>query len=312
VGTGTRSRKAAESHHLQEKVEGSALKARDRDHGQAKKGSSKRRTEANRRRELHSRMTEESRLKREERELRRIAARRVQRTRVLVVAAAVLAVSALWIGLSSSTAFEITSVEVTGTDVLDPASVEASAAVPAGATLLRLPASDIEARVRANPWVEDVKLRRDFPSTLRIEIVERVPFALVDTGAAFWSVDAAGLVLGQATFETTTSPLVVIRDIPGLEPVPGVVSTADALKNALSVLRGIAPGIAATVTAVSAPSVNETVLVTSTGVEIMIGEAVQLDEKSALVTSILTEQGERVVFVDVRSIERPISRGLGE
>ena len=40
-----------------------------------------------------------------------------------------------------------------------------------------------------------------------------------------------------------------------------------------------------------------------------MGEAVELEEKSVLVADILAAQGDRVVFIDVRSIERPISRG---
>jgi hypothetical protein len=47
-------------------------------------------------------------------------------------------------------------------------------------------------------------------------------------------------------------------------------------------------------------------------VEIMVGEAVLLAEKSALIAGILAEQGSGVVFIDVRSIDRPISRGLGQ
>jgi hypothetical protein len=135
---------------------------------------------------------------------------------------------------------------------------------------------------------------------------------LVDAGVSFWSVDGSGRILGQESLESTAGTLVVVRDVMGFEAAAGVVSTAPGLLNALKVLDGITPEIASMVRGISAPSVEETVLVTTGSVEIMVGEATQLAEKCALISGILAEQGENVVFIDVRSIERPVSRGLGE
>jgi hypothetical protein len=122
-------------------------------------------------------------------------------------------------------------------------------------------------------------------------------------------VDSAGLVLAESLPDTSTL-LPVVRDVPELSPEAGVRPDSAVLANALAVLDGISSEVLATVRAVSAPSVAETALVTADGVEIMVGEAVLLAEKSALIAGILAEQGSGVVFIDVRSIDRPISRGL--
>lgn len=250
--------------------------------------------------------------KRDEREQRRRETSRARIQRVVVVGGvlAVLVVGSM--ALYTSSLFEIRSVEVTGTKRLSAASVEASAAVPPGATLLRLPVGEIEGRLLANPRVGDVRFHRVFPSTLRIEVDERVPAVLVDAGASFWSVDRTGRILGEESIESTGTGLVVVRDVPGFEARAGSVSEAPGLVNALHVLEGLTPAVATLVRGVSAPSAEETVLITTGSVEIMVGQATQLAEKCALISGILAEQGNNVVFIDVRSIERPVSRGLGE
>ena len=59
-------------------------------------------------------------------------------------------------------------------------------------------------------------------------------------------------------------------------------------------------------------AVGECGMMTTDNVEIMIGRAEQLREKSVLALEIMAEQGSSVVFIDVRSLERPVSRGLGD
>jgi cell division protein FtsQ len=238
---------------------------------------------------------------------------RARRRRLLVVVAGLVACVAGWMALYNSDVLRIRQVEVVGARTLDVASVEASAAVPADATMLRSHSAEIERRLMANPWIAKATVKRVLPATLRIEITERVPYALLDTGTVFWSIDEEGRVLGLATVETTSaSTLVMIRDVPAFQPMPGEVASSKELANALEVLKGIDPGLRDRVRGVSAPSVEETVLITEGSIEIMIGEATRLAEKSALVKGILEAQGDKVVFIDVRSVERPVSRGLGQ
>ena len=312
VGTGTRSRKATESHHLPVEVKAS----RGRVSGEGAKHRSKIDSPGRKRQSAagtgQRRVSQATQAKRDERDQRRREARRVRNRRILLITAGVVAVLVAWVGAYRSQLFEIRSIKVTGTERLAPASVEASAAVADGMTLLRVSADDIEARLLANPWISSVDVRRMPPSTLRIDVVERTPAVLVDAGVSFWSVDGSGRILGQESLESTASTLVVVRDVMSFEATAGVVSTAPGLLNALKVLDGITPEIASMVRGISAPSVEETVLVTAGSVEIMVGEATQLAEKCALISGILAEQGENVVFIDVRSIERPVSRGLDE
>lgn len=249
--------------------------------------------------------------KRAERERRRAAQAHKRRTQALLVIAAVVAVIVGCGGIYRSQLFEIKSVEVAGNVRLSADGVRARANVPPGATLIRFPSGKIEARLLEDPWISTVSISRDFPGSLRIRIEERIPVAIVDTGEEFWLVDGTGMVLGQESLEGTGTP-VVIRDVKGFDPKPGRASTADGLVNALAVLRGLTPAIRDRVKTVSASAIDETYLITADSVEIMVGEAVRMEEKNTIIAQILGEQPGTVVFIDVRSVERPISRGLDE
>jgi cell division protein FtsQ len=241
----------------------------------------------------------------------RAAQSRAFRLRAALVTGVVVALVVATLAIYRSQLFAIEDVEITGVEMLAAEAVRAHVDLPGDATLLRFPRSAIESRLTSDPWIAEVSITRRLPSTLAIAIVERTPAALLDTGTAFWFVDAGGRFLGESSLESTGSVLPVIRDVPDAGPVAGEVTESPALLNALHVLTGLSEELAGLVRGVSAASAHETTLITETSVEIMIGEAVQIPEKSALALGIMAEQGADVVFIDVRSIDRPISRGLG-
>ena len=151
---------------------------------------------------------------------------------------------------------------------------------------------------------------RDFPDTLHIRVTERVPVALVDTGDTFWVVDRTGMVLERQSPEAT-SALPVVRDVAGLDPKVGRRMYTEPLRNALTALVGVSEDLRSIVRAVSAPSIDRTALITTNGVEIYVGEAKQMRTKDFIIRRFLREQKATVVFIDVRTTERPVWRGLG-
>lgn len=246
-----------------------------------------------------------------ERKKKQAQQRRTLQLRAAAAAGVLLAMWALWAGLAGSRLFEIQEVEVIGNTRITAERVIELAAVPDGETLLRIDSDEVAENVAADPWIEGADVSRRLPSTLRIEVHERAPAAVVDTGATFWFVEAGGRVLAESIASSATV-VPVIRDVPDFVAEPGTVSESPTLRNALRVLSGLSEELRTAVRTVSAPTIEETALLTSSGVEIMMGEAVNMPEKSALVADIMAAQGANVVFIDVRSIERPISRGLND
>jgi cell division protein FtsQ len=227
---------------------------------------------------------------------------------VLVAAGVVLSLAAC-IAVYRSDLLPIERVEVLGNVHLSTERVRALAKVPADATLIRFPATQVAARVGADPWVAEVTVSRVFPDAMRIRVVERRPAAMVDTGATLWLVDGAGMVLGKRSIEQTATT-VVIRDVPGLALRAGKVVSSGPLLNAVAVLEGLSTQLRARVGSVSAPTEDGTTLYTRDKIEIVFGEASDVRAKDALVRRILEEQKGKVISIDVRTVDRPTWRGL--
>jgi cell division protein FtsQ len=248
-------------------------------------------------------------VKRDERERRQ---RAMGRRRLLVGAAIVCAVAALVWGLGAlarAPIFSVTQVVVRGNSHLSAADIIEQAAIPADATLLRIPKSQIERNLAAQPWIGSAHLLRRFPHTVELVIVERSPVAMVDTGGtSIWLVDGQGVWIAKRTAENSAS-VPGIRDVEGLAPKGGVQSPSTELLNALAVVQGLSPELRAKVRTISAPTIDRTALILARGVQVFIGSAEEIAKKDKVALMILA-QNKNVVYVNVRVVNRPTWRGL--
>jgi cell division protein FtsQ len=247
--------------------------------------------------------------KRAEREVRQAERRKRTRARVAIVVVAVVLVVLACVLLQRSTLFTVTTVEVAGAERLTEEEIRAIADVPDDATLLRFPADDVRERLLAQPWIAGVSVNRDFPDTMVITVTERTPAALIDLGQQYWIVDADGYVLQEQSLEET-SALVVVRDVEDVTASVGSRVEDEELLNALAVLSGLSDELRAQVRTVSAVSVDETALITEDGIEILFGEATDVERKDVVAREILEQQEGIVVFVDVRTVDVPVWRGI--
>lgn len=253
-------------------------------------------------------------VKRDERQQRHRS--RAFRNRSLVVGAAVLVVVALvgWITLYRSQAFAVTDVQVVGNSRVPTSRLLEIAGAPPGTTLLRAPTAQMTARLGADPWVASAKVERIWPDTLRIVVEERVPVAAVEMpDKAQWIVDGAGVFVAPKTALPKVA-LPLVRELPSLPTTatPGMAPENPELANAVAVLAALDPSLRSQVVAVDAHSVDETSVYTASGLQILFGAARQMTKKDYLARRILTDQKGKVVFIDVRTVERPVWRGLGK
>ena len=84
-------------------------------------------------------------------------------------------------------------VKVVGAQLLTPGQVREAVGVPADEPLARVDLDHVRARVRAIPAVDRVVVRRSWPSTLVVEVVERTPVAVVPAGKQFTLIDRSGV-----------------------------------------------------------------------------------------------------------------------
>lgn len=248
--------------------------------------------------------------KAEERSIRLSKQRRGGRLRILVAVVAGVAVIAGAVWLYRSPAFRVKRVDVVGVRRLTAAQVRSLAKVPRDATLLRLPAAEIEARLAKSPWISAAEVTRDFPDGVRIRVTERSPLALVTTsGKARWLVDKTGVWLAPQSM-SATSALIVVRDVTGLDPVAGRKTQSETLINALEVISQLDSTMSSATAEVSAPSIDKTALVTKNDVEVFVGPSDDIGRKLQVAEQILKDQAGKVVYINVRTVDRPTWRGL--
>jgi cell division protein FtsQ len=105
---------------------------------------------------------------------------------------AVVAGALVWLVYGTSV-LGVRDVRVVGAQLLTPLQVEQAAAVPADQPLARVDLDGVRARVRALAAVDRVVVRRSWPSTLVVEVVERTAVAAVPGDGDFTLVDGGGV-----------------------------------------------------------------------------------------------------------------------
>lgn len=248
--------------------------------------------------------------RRDAREQRLRAQRRKLYLKWTLIVAAIVGVLLGLAAIYQSDVFHVAHVEVAGNEALTKDDVLALAAMPDSATLLRFPGAGVKERLEASPWIAGATVTRDFPDTARIRVEERRPIALVDVeDAAFWLIDREGYMIAESAPATDTAT-VVIRDVVGLDPQAGSKTLSEPLLNALAIWEGLSPELRSRVRAISAPSIDKTALITTDDIEIFVGEATDMETKNVVVQRILEEQAGKVVYINVRSVDRPTWRGV--
>jgi cell division protein FtsQ len=98
--------------------------------------------------------------------------------------------AAAWV--LTSPAFALRQIEVRGNERVSAAWVRQSLAPLDGRHLLRIGLPEIESRVGRHPWVRSVRVRKELPDRLVVEVAERQPVAMMRRGDELYLVDRDG------------------------------------------------------------------------------------------------------------------------
>ena len=130
---------------------------------------------------------------------RRISVRRAEgrrRLRWVLIGLAVIAVPVAALAVLASPIFDVSEVKVQGATYTDPALLATVIDGLIGDPVLLVDTKAIEKQLRADPWVENVKVATDFPHGVHIDIRERKPVAAFQGGdGRFRIIDYEGRVL---------------------------------------------------------------------------------------------------------------------
>ena len=98
--------------------------------------------------------------------------------------------------LLSSDAFALSTIQVEGTARTTPRAAEARLHQFVGRSLLEVDLGEVEHNSQADPWVESASVKRIFPRSLRVSVVERSPSSLAVIGGIVQVVDRNGTIMG--------------------------------------------------------------------------------------------------------------------
>ncbi len=251
-----------------------------------------------------------------------------------VLIAVVVVVAVLGIGsfaLSSTGAFEVEKVTVSGADHISSEDLTQLAAVPEGTTLLNVDANGITSRLTSNAWVKSASVDRVFPDTLNLSITERDISAVVSVTVdesntvERWALSSDGMWLckipddrespeGKAlpsqVYEDADNAL-EITDIPyGSKPEAGSYCNNANVENALGVIDGMTTELASQVKSVAAASSESTTLTLQNGIEIAFGSSKDIRDKERVCLQLMAEHEGKISYINVRVVNKPVWRSL--
>ena len=191
--------------------------------------------------------------------------------------AVVVAAAFGWILLGTSL-LGVREVRVTGSVIAGPDQVRAVAAVVEGTPLARLDTDAVRARVRTLPSVADAVVRRAWPTTLIIEVSERVAVATVADGGEFLHLDREGVIFTSSA--TRPARLALLR-------VARAGPSDPATTAALEVLAALTPQLRERLREIVAESPTAIHLDLSGGRRVLWGDASDSATKAQIATSLL-------------------------
>ena len=170
--------------------------------------------------------------------------------------------------------------------------VVAAVAVRTGTPLLQVDTEKVANRVATIRRVASVRVQREYPSSLRITVVERIAVAVKELPDGTHLYDRDGVDFATAP----TPPGVPYLDVeqPGPRDPP--------TKAALAVLTALRPEVAGQVRRIAAPSVASITLTLTDGRDVVWGTTDRTDEKAEKLAALLTRPGHTY---DVSSPELP-------
>jgi cell division protein FtsQ len=170
---------------------------------------------------------------------------------------------------------------VDGLQALPRDEVVAAVAVRNGTPLLQVDTDKVANRVATIRRVASVRVQREYPSSLRVTVVERVPVAVKDLPDGTHLFDRDGVDFAIAPPPPGVAYLDV--DNPGPSDPP--------TRAALEVLTALRPEVAGQVGRVAAPSVASITLTLSDGRVVIWGTTDRTDEKAEKLAALLTRPG---------------------
>src|SRR5438477_330329 len=136
-------------------------------------------------------------------------------SRLLVVAAVIVAAGWTWRHTQSDARFALKTIEVTGAVHTPRTAVDAITRAYVGGNLFKLDIANVQSDLGKLGWISRIEAEKKLPDTLRIRIVERIPVALLQAGDKLRYLDESGAAFADLSPSVGDSDLPLISDPAG-------------------------------------------------------------------------------------------------
>jgi cell division protein FtsQ len=233
----------------------------------------------------------------------RMRARRVEvkrgegrrRLHRLVFVAVVAALAGLAFLVTRSPLLDVDDLRAHGAEHTSIDDLRAASGIAAGDPMTGVDLSGAEAAIAALPWVDTVRVERDWPGTIEIHVTERRPAATLAGPTGEWFlVDDTGRVLEGVDGAAPDRPTITLT-----EPVAAPGATQPGLGAALALVRQLTPDLQAWVVAVQ-PAPDGTVdLLLQRDIRVDLGSTAHVADKMVDLATLLA----RVDLTDLATVD---------
>jgi cell division protein FtsQ len=196
--------------------------------------------------------------------------------------------------------FQIAGVDVKGVQELSDAELKSIVGPFTGQNIFRVDLEAAAGRARANPWIREIRIHRRLPNRISMTVTERVPYAVLESGAGRYLMDNEAVVI-EPVSSARALPVIAIRDA---RPRPGEPVMLESLNEALTLLAEIElrGGWALADVTVKAAS-PEALSIVYADHEFKIGSG-RYDQKLRRLAEVMADLKQRnlnIAYVDLRS-----------
>ncbi|MEW6458455.1 MAG: FtsQ-type POTRA domain-containing protein [Bacillota bacterium] len=205
--------------------------------------------------------------------------------------------------LVSSPLFEIDTITVEGNLRLQAEEIRSASGIVPGTNIFRAQTREAEDRLEALPAIREAELVREFPSTVRIIVEERVPVALLNIHGEFWEVDVEGVPVRKKG-----------KGWDGLPVITGVQFGNPNLQRTLEAVERLPEEVVTGLSEVWFGNDLRLILYTFDGIEIRLGQLERLEQKGVLLLEVLAlvrDEGRKVEYIDLSEPDKTVVKYAG-
>lgn len=202
-----------------------------------------------------------------------------------------------------SSYFSIQNIKIEGLQQIPQVEIERLTSSAKGQNLVLADQESLRKKVTLHPLVKSVQFKRQFPSTLIIQVTERAPVALIVVPNGVVKVDENGVFLQRSEgWPDKSYPVINGVDIPDTAG-PGQELKLPNLTTALLLVREAPSELLPLIGEVFVNPIQQITIYLTSGVEVRLGQAQDWKDKLDVLNQLLKDNGYKSVEKGIRYVD---------